>query len=94
MAPSVRDWLPDDRFAWLVLDAVARMDLSAFCVACRQGGHGRAAFDPSVTVALFYAYAKGQRSSRAIERECVKDIAYRVIAANQRPDHTTVARVR
>jgi transposase len=95
MAPSLRDWLPEDHFAWFVLDAVARMDLSAFYSAYRQDGHGRAAFDPAMMVALLlYAYAKGQRSSRGIERECVEDIAYRVIAANQRPDHTTVARFR
>ena len=43
---------------------------------------------------LLYAYARGQRSSRVIERECIEDVAYRVIAANQRPDHTTVARFR
>jgi transposase len=95
MAPSLREWLPEDHFAWFVLDAVARMDLSAFYAAYRQDGHGRAAFDPSMMVALLlYAYAKGQRSSRGIERECVEDIAYRVIAVNQRPDHTTVARFR
>ena len=65
------------------------MDLSAFYAAYRQDGHGRAAFDPAMMVALLlYAYAKGQRSSRGIERECIEDIAYRVIAANQRPDHT------
>jgi transposase len=95
MAPSLREWLPEDHFAWFVLDAVARMDLSAFYSAYRHDGHGRAAFDPAMMVALLlYAYAKGQRSSRVIERECVEDIAYRVIAANQRPDHTTVARFR
>ncbi len=43
---------------------------------------------------LLYAYAMGQRSSRVIERECIEDVAYRVIAANQRPDHTTIARFR
>src|SRR3954451_10045459 len=41
---------------------------------------------------LLYAYARGERSSRGIERECLEDIAYRVIAANQRPDHATIAR--
>ena len=93
MAPSLRDWLPEDHFVWLVIDAVAGMDLSAFYGAYRQDGHGRAAFDPAMMVALLlYAYARGQRSSRGIERECIEDIAYRVIAANQRPDHSTVAR--
>jgi transposase len=43
---------------------------------------------------LVYAYARGQRSSRGIERACVEDIAFRVIAANQVPDHATIARFR
>src|SRR5215213_5233773 len=95
MAPSLRDWLPEDHFAWFVLDAVAQMDLAAFYGAYRADGHGRAAFDPGMVVALLlYAYARGTRSSRAIERGCEEDVAYRVIAANQVPDHTTVARFR
>jgi transposase len=95
MPPSLRNWLPEDHLAWFVLDAVAALDLSAFYGVYRQDGHGRAAHDPALMVALLlYAYAKGQRSSRVIERECVEDVAYRVIAANQRPDHTTIARFR
>ena len=43
---------------------------------------------------LLYAYARGLRSSRKIERACVEDVAFRVIAANQAPDHTTIARFR
>ncbi len=43
---------------------------------------------------VLYAYCKGQRSSRVIEHQCVQDIAYRVIAANEVPDHTTIARFR
>ena len=46
-------------------------------------------------VALFlYAYARGNRSSRGIERECREDVAYRVIAANRVPDHSTIAEFR
>jgi hypothetical protein len=30
MPPDVREWLPEDHFAWFVLDAVAAMDLDAF----------------------------------------------------------------
>src|SRR5436190_17151464 len=41
---------------------------------------------------LLYAYARGIRSSRVIERACVEDVAYRVVAAQQRPDHATIAR--
>jgi hypothetical protein len=43
---------------------------------------------------LMYCYATGERSSRRIERRCIEDVAVRVIAANQAPDHTTIARSR
>src|SRR5215210_2334605 len=95
MPPSLREWLPEDHFAWFVVAAVEEMDLSAFYAAYRLDGHGRAAHDPAMMVALLlYAYAKGQRSSRGIERACVEDVAYRVLAANQVPDHCTIARFR
>jgi transposase len=78
-----------------VIDAVAVMDLAAFYAAYRVDGHGRAAHDPAMMVALLlYAYATGERSSRRIERRCIEDVATRVICANQAPDHTTIARFR
>ena len=71
------------------------MDLSAFYRSYRMDGWGRAAFEPSMMVSLLlYAYARGERSSRGIERKCVEDVAYRVIAAQQKPDHATIARFR
>src|SRR5215813_6929312 len=95
LPPSLRDWLPEDHLAWFVIDAVGRLDLAAFYAAYRADGHGRAAFEPSLMVAvLLYAYARGTRSSRAIERACAEDVAFRVIAAHQVPDHTTIARFR
>jgi transposase len=95
LPPNLRDWLPDDHFAWFVLDAVAEMDLQAFYTAYRADGHGRAAHDPQMMVALLlYAYARGERSSRVIERALHEDIAYRLIAANAKPDHATIARFR
>jgi transposase len=76
-----------------VIDAVVEMDLSAFYSAYRADGHGRAAYEPAVMVALvLYAFAGGQRSSRAIERHCRQDVAYRVITGNLVPDHATIAR--
>jgi len=95
LPPSLREWLPDDHFAWFVLAAVAEMDLAVFYAVYRDDGHGRAAHDPAMMVALLlYAYARGQRSSRGIERGCIEDVAYRVIAANRVPDHCTIARFR
>src|SRR3954462_11205773 len=95
LPPSLREWLPEEHFAWFVIDAVAELDLSAFLASYRVDGHGRAAHDPAMMVALLlYAYAIGERSSRRIERRCVEDVATRVICANQAPDHTTIARFR
>ena len=95
LPPSLREWLHEGHLAWFVIDAVAEMDLSSFYAAYRRDGHGRAAHDPAMMVALLlYAYAVGRRSSRVVERACVDDVAFRVIAANQRPDHCTIARFR
>jgi transposase len=95
MPPDPRDWLPEDHLAWFVLASVDEMDLAAFYGSYRMDGWGRAAFEPSMMVSLLiYAYARGERSSRGIERKCVEDVAYRVIAAQQKPDHATIARFR
>jgi len=95
LPPSLREWLPEDHLAWFVTDAVASIDLSGFYVSYREDGWGRAAFDPQMMVALLlYAYAVGERSSRGIERRCREDVAFRVITANQVPDHATIARFR
>jgi transposase len=91
LPPDVREWLPADHLAWFVIDAVAEMDLSAFYCAYRADGHGRAAYEPSLMVALvLYAFATRQR--RAIERHCRQDVAYRVVTGNLIPDHATIAR--
>ena len=93
MPPSVRDWLPEDHLAWFVIDAVDEMQLAAFYGAYRADGHGRAAYEPSMMVALvLYANATDVLSSRAIERHCRQDVAYRVITGNVVPDHATIAR--
>lgn len=93
LPPDVRDWLAPDRLAWFVIDAVGRMDLSAFYGAYRADGHGRAAYEPSLMVTLIlYGFATGVRSSRAIERQCREKVAYRVITGNLVPDHVTIAR--
>jgi transposase len=95
MPPSLRDWVPEDHLVWTILGAVEEMDLSDFYADYRADGHGRPAYDPRMMVALLlYAYARGNRSSRGIERECEEDVAYRVICANRVPDHSTIAEFR
>src|SRR5215212_10533428 len=93
MPPDVREWLPTNHLAWFVIDAVEDMDLDPFYAAYRLDGRSRPPYDPAMMVALLlYAYARGVPSSRRIERACVKDVALRVISAQQRPDHATIAR--
>ena len=95
MPPSVSEWLPEDHLAWFVLDVVDELDLSGFLDGYRADGRGGAAYPPAMMVALLvYAYSVGERSSRSIERRCVEDVAFRVVAANQQPDHATIARFR
>jgi transposase len=95
MPPSLVEWVPEDHLVWTVLGAVDQMDLSGFYGAYRANGQGRAAYDPAMMVALFlYAYALGVRSSRAIERACWEDVAFKVIAAMATPDHATIAEFR
>lgn len=95
MPPSVRDWLPEDHLAFFVLDTVAVLDLREFFAAYRGDGRGGSVYDPAMMLSvLLYAYCTGERSSRRVERRLVEDVGYRVVAANQRPDHATLARFR
>ncbi|WP_268254449.1 transposase, partial [Streptomyces hiroshimensis] len=93
MPRSVRDWLPPEHLCWKILDVVGELDLSAFDGSYRADGQGGAAYPPLSMVALIlYCYSKGVRSSRRIEQACWDDVGCRVITANRRVDHSTVAR--
>ncbi len=95
MPPDLREWLPDDHLAWFVIEAIEELDLEPFYAAYRSDGHGAAAHEPKMMLTLLaYSYAVGERSSRGIERRCREDVAFRVICANQIPDHATIARFR
>jgi transposase len=95
LPPSLADWLPEGHLAWFVLDAVEQIDLWPFYERYRTDGVGNSAFNPSLMVSLLlYAYCTGDRSSRRIERFCQSDVAYKVITANQSPDHCTISRFR
>jgi transposase len=95
MPLSVKDWLPEDHLAFFVVDVVSELDLAAFYAAYRADGRGGSVYDPAMMLGvLLYAYCTGERSSRRIERRLVEDVAYRVLAVNQSPDHATLARFR
>src|SRR3989304_763440 len=95
LPPSLEDWLEEGHLAWFILDAVEQMDVKGFYGKYREDGWGQAGYEPSMMVSLLlYAYCLGERSSRRIEWLCEKDIAFRVISANQKPDHSTINRFR
>ena len=95
MPVDMREWLPEDDLVCVVLDAVAALDLDEFRSRYRADGHGRAAFGPEMMVALLLSgYCQGERSSRVIEKRCVRDVGYRVITGGLRPDQATIARFR
>src|SRR5512132_533134 len=95
LPPDLRDWLPSDHLAWFILDVVDQLDLGSFLRTYRADGHGHPAYDPKTLLGvLLYAYAIGVRSSRQIQRRCHEDLAFRVLAGNQLPDHVTIARFR
>jgi transposase len=95
LPPSVSDWLPSDHLAWFIIDLVAELDLTELYSSLRTDGRGGASYHPEMMLAvLLYSYCVGERSSRRIERRLTEDVAFRVVAANQQPDHATLARFR
>ena len=93
--PDMRDWLGTDHPVWTVIDIIDRIDTTAFHKAARTGGAGRAGYHPDMLLTLLvWAWSRGERSSRRIERLCAEDVAYRVICAQDIPDHVTIARFR
>ncbi len=93
LPPSVEDWLPEEHLARFVVDLVEQLDLSAMSKAYR--GSGSASYHPCLLVGLLvYGYATGVFSSRKLERATYNSIAFRFVAANQNPDHDTIAAFR
>lgn len=95
MPPDMTEWLPAGHLAWFVLEVVDQLDTKAFHKRHPVAGPGRSAYDPDMLLALLlYAYAVGEHSSRRIEALCSDHVAFRVLCAQDAPDHTTIARFR
>lgn len=96
LPPSLRDWLPEDHLAHFISDVVDTLDLSRIYNDYeRGGGRGQPPFHPAMmTKLLLYAYCTGKPSSRKIEKATYDQVAFRYLAAEQHPDHDTIANFR
>ncbi len=94
--PSLQDWLPDGHLARFVADVTNELDLSTiYAEYKRNDGRGLSAYHPLLlTRLLLYGYSIGVTSSRAIESATYDNIAFRYLAADQHPDHDTIASFR
>jgi transposase len=93
LPPSVDDWLPEKHLARFIVDVIEGMDLGRMSGAYR--GSGSASYHPRMLLGLLvYGYATGVFSSRKLERATYDSVAFRFIAANDHPDHDTIATFR
>ena len=93
LPPSVDEWLPRKHLARFVVDVIDGMDLRA--MSGRYRGSGSASYHPRMLLGiLVYGYATGIFSSRKLERATYDSVAFRFIAANDHPDHDTIATFR
>jgi transposase len=92
----LHDWLPQSHLARFIADLMKELDLSPFYAQYQgEDGRGQSAYDPRMmTRLLLYGYAVGVTSSRRIERATHDDVAFRYLAANQHPDHASIAAFR
>ena len=93
MPPSVDEWLPQRHLARFVVEVIEGLDLRAMSGSYR--GSGDASYPPQLLLGLIiYGYATGVFSSRKLERATYDFVAFRFVAANQHPDHDTIATFR
>lgn len=96
LPPSPREWLPAGHLAFFILDLVRDLDLGAIEAELQaKESRGERPYSPvMMTGLLLYAYATGVFSSRGIERATVEDVAFRFLAASERPHFTTINQFR
>jgi transposase len=96
MPPALQDWLPEGHLARFLAEVADTLDLSEIYAGYgRRDGRGLSAYHPLLlTRLLLYAYCTGRVSSRGIEKATHEDVGFRYLAANQHPDHDTIATFR
>jgi transposase len=92
LPPALQEWLPEGHLSSCVAELVDELDLSEIFSYYGGPARGTVPFDPRMlTTVIIYAYCVGVFSSRRINRKLEEDVAFRVLAANQRPDFRTIS---
>ena len=92
LPPSLVEWLPKDHLVFFVREVLDAMDLSPITRVYEDEERGYPPYHPKVlTGILLYGYSRGITSSRKLENRCQEDVAFRVLAANNMPDHRTIS---
>jgi len=95
LPPDMREWVPEGHLANFIIDVAADLDLAAIVKTYDASRGGQPPFDPRMMIGLLlYGYCVGTTSSRKIERATYDSVPFRVIAADQHPDHDTIAEFR
>ena len=95
LAPDLREWVPEGHLSHQVSDLVDSLDLGSFYAPYEGDGRRNAPYEPSMmSKVLIYGYATGVYSSRAIARKLEEDVAFRMLAAGNFPQHRTICEFR
>ena len=95
LPPDLQEWVPPGHLAHHVSDVVDALDLTAFYAPYEGDGRRNAPYEPSMMVkVLIYAYATVTFSSRTVARKLEEDVAFRMLAAGNFPQHRTVCEFR
>ena len=89
---DMKQWLPEEDLVYFIMDVVKQVDLRKIYRPYESERRGQPPYNPTMMVGLLlYAYAVGMPSSRKIEQATYHSIPFRVLTANQQPDHDTIA---
>jgi transposase len=89
---DIKQWLPEDDLVYFIMEVVKQLDLKPIYRPYEAERRGQPPYHPAMMVGLLlYAYAVGIPSSRKIEQATYHSIPFRVLTANQHPDHDTIA---
>ena len=95
LPPDMKEWLPEGDLSYFIMDVVRGLDLSSIYADYDGTSGGQPPYDPEMMVSLLlYGYCVGLPSSRKLERATYDSVSFRVLSANQHPDHDTIASFR